>query len=183
VTHPLAPLATQLADRAVRYVLIGVSGANFYGPNGQAVFVTDDFDLFVPPDVDNLVRAWDACEQTELDLWLGDEPLDRPRDRWLAERVVERRALTRVTGPNELLLDLTLVMAGFDFETVWAERREFRVEGVPVPTARLLHIVESKQAAGRPKDPPSLLRSFGEAGQLFLATHMDALEPLFKKPW
>jgi hypothetical protein len=79
------------------------------------------------------------------------------------------RALTRVTGPNELRLDLTLIMAGFDFETVWAERREFRVEGIPVPTARLMHIVESKQAAGRPKD------------QLFLATHKDALEQLFKK--
>jgi hypothetical protein len=94
----------------------------------------------------------------------------RPRDLWLAERVVERRALTRVTGPNELLLDLTLVMAGFDFERVWAERREFRVEGTRVPTARLLHIIESKNAAGRPKD------------QLFLATHKDALEQLLKKP-
>jgi hypothetical protein len=44
------------------------------------------------------------------------------------------------------------------------------VEGVRVPTARLLHIVESKQAAGRPKD------------LLFLTTHRDALEQLLKKP-
>ncbi|HEY5618296.1 MAG TPA: hypothetical protein VIK60_10140 [Vicinamibacterales bacterium] len=36
--------------------------------------------------------------------------------------------------------------------------------------ARLLHIVTSKQAAGRLKD------------QLFLATHQDALEQLLKKP-
>ena len=36
-------------------------------------------------------------------------------------------------------------------------------------TARLLHIVESNQAAGRPKD------------QLFLATHKDALEQLLKR--
>lgn len=170
MTHPLAPLATELAQRAVRYVLIGVSAANFYGPDGQAVFVTQDFDLFLPPEPDNLVRAWDACERAALELWLGDEPLDRPRDHRLAERVVERRGLTRVTGPGEFKADLTLVMAGFDFDTVWAQRREFRVEGVPVPTARLLHIVESKAAAGRPKD------------QLFLATHKDALEQLLKKP-
>jgi hypothetical protein len=45
VTHPLAPLARDLARRTVRYVLIGVSGANFYGPEGQAVFTTQDFDL------------------------------------------------------------------------------------------------------------------------------------------
>ena len=170
MTHPFAPLARELSDHTVRYVLIGVSGANFYGPAGQAVFTTNDFDLFFPPDPDNLVRAWDACRHVHLDLWLGDEPLDRPQDRWLAERIIERRALTRATGPDALLIDLTVVMAGFDFETVWTERREFLVEGVPVPTARLLHIVESKQVAARPKD------------QLFLATHKDALEQLLKKP-
>jgi hypothetical protein len=170
VTHPLAPLAAELAARAVRYVLIGVSAANMYGPSGQAVFTTNDFDLFVPPEPENLVRAWEACERAALDLWLGDEPLDRPRDLWLAERVVDMRALTRMTGPGEFLADLTLVMAGFNFEAVWAQRREFLIEGIPVSTARLMHIVESKQAAGRPKD------------QLFLATHKDALEQLLKKP-
>ena len=61
-------------------------------------------------------------------------------------------------------------MKAFDFETVWNERREFLIEGVPIPTARLLHIVESKQAAGRDKD------------KLFLATHLDALKQLLQKP-
>lgn len=166
----LARVARELAARSVRYVLIGVSGANLYGPAGQAVFTTEDIDLFLPPDPENLVRAWSACERVPLDLWLGDEPLDSPRDLWLAERVVERRALTTAKGTNDLLIDLTLVMKAFDFEAVWKERREFLIERVPVPTARLLHIVESKQAAGRPKD------------QLFLATHKDALEQLLKTP-
>jgi hypothetical protein len=168
MTHPLGPLAGPLASNSVRYLLIGVSGANLYGPSGQAVFTTDDFDLFLPTDPDNLVRAWRACAQVPLDLWLGNEPLDSPRDEWLAGRVIERLALTRATGPNELVVDLTLVMKGFEFETVWRERREFLIEGVRVPTARLLHIVESKQATGRPKD------------QLFLATHKDALEQLLR---
>jgi hypothetical protein len=50
------------------------------------------------------------------------------------------------------------------------ERRIFSLDGLDVPTARLTHIIESEQAAGRPKD------------QLFLATHQDALEQLLKKP-
>ena len=150
--------------------MIGVSGANLYGPAGQAVFSTDDFDLFLPLDPDNLVKAWAACEELGLDLWLGDEPLDTPRDRWLAERIVERRALTRGTGPEDLQVDLTLVMKGFEFEAIWPERRSFLIEGVEISTARLLHIVMSKQAAGRLKD------------QLFLTTHKDALEQLLKPP-
>jgi len=151
-------------------VLIGVSGANFYAVPPASRFVTDDYDLFLPPDPDNLVRAWSACEEIGGELWLTDEPLDRPRDRWLAERIIERRGVTRVTGAQDLKVDLTLVMKGFEFEAVWRERRVFLVEGVEVPTARLLHIVTSKHAAGRPKD------------HYFLASHQDALEQLFKKP-
>lgn len=170
MTHPLAPLARYLAEGDVRYLLVGVSGANLYAPAGQAIFPTEDFDLFVPVDPDNLVRAWEACVAGRLDLWVANEPLERPRDRALAERIVERRLLTRATGPDDLQVDLTLVMQGFEFETVWAARRMFTLDGVPLPTARLTHIVTSKHAAGRPKD------------QLFLATHQDALEQLLRKP-
>jgi hypothetical protein len=133
-------------------------------------FVTDDWDLFLPTDADNLVDAWAACDDIGAELWLGDEPLERPRNRWLAERIVERRVLTRVIGPGGLRADLTLVMEGFDFETVWENRRLFVIGGVEVPTARLLHIVSSKQATGRDKD------------KLFLASHRDALEQLLKPP-
>lgn len=153
----------------MRYLLIGVSAANLYGPAGQAVFITDDFDVLLPLDPANLVQAWDAAEAAGLELWSNGEPLDRPHDLWIAERIVERRALTRAKGNDDLLVDFTLVMKGYDFDSVWNERREFLIEGVPVPTARLLHIVESKRAAGRDKD------------KLFLATHKDALEQLFGK--
>lgn len=169
MSEPLLPLARALATRRVRYLLIGVSGANFYAPPPMARFVTDDWDLFLPVDPANLVHAWAACEEAGVDVWLGDEPLDKPRDRWLAERIVDRRALTRVTGPDDLRVDFTLVMKGFDFETVWKDRRVFTLSGVEVPTARLLHIVASKQAAGRQKD------------QLFLTSHKDALEQLLKR--
>ena len=170
MTNPLVPVGRALANRSVRYVLIGVAGANFYAPTGQASFVTRDFDLFLPADPDNLVRAWAACDDAAAEVWLDDDPLDRPRDRWLAERIIDRRTLTRVTGPPNLEVDLTLVMKGFEFEAVWNERRVFVVEGVEIPTARLTHIVASKQAAGRPKD------------QLFLATHLDALQQWLKLP-
>lgn len=165
---PITPLTLALHERSVRYVMIGVAGANLYAPDGQAVFTTKDRDLFLPPDPDNLVRAWAACEAAQLALRSGEEPLDFPRDRWLSERVIERRVLTRGSN-DELEIDLTLVMTGFDFETVWTERRTFMVDGVEIPVARLLHIVTSKHATGRDKD------------KLFLATHRDALEQLLKR--
>jgi len=164
----LLPLVRALHDRGVRFVLIGVAGANHYVLPGSPLFVTTDHDLFLPLEPDNLVRAWAACEGAALSLWIGDEPLDIPRDRWLADRVIERKALTHARGPD-VVVDLTLVMKGFDFETVWSERREFQVENRPLPVARLLHIVTSKREAGRNKD------------KLFLATHREELEQLFKR--
>ena len=77
--------------------------------------------------------------------------------------------MTRATGPDDFAVDLTLVMQGYDFETVWPERREFVIDGTKLPVARLLHIVSSKHAVGRDKD------------RLFLATHRDALEQLLKR--
>lgn len=125
--------------------------------------------MFVPSDPANALAAWAACESVGLELWSGREPLDRPRDLLLAEAVVARRALVRASDGRGLDIDLTLVMAGFEFEAVWSERNLFRAEGVEIPVARLRHIVESKAAAGRPKD------------RLFLATHEEAVRVLLRE--
>lgn len=162
----LTPLARALHEQNVRFVLIGIGGANLFATSGGTVFTTEDCDLFLPLDADNLVRAWNACESAGFSLWCGNELLDMPRDRFIADAVVARQALVRATDEAGRQVDLTLVMAGFDFERVWNERRIFTVEGVDIPVARLAHIVESKAAAGREKD------------RLFLATHAEALKQL-----
>ena len=159
-------LVSALLRRGVRFVLIGVWGANFHAPDASAVFATLDHGLFLPPDPDNLLEAWRACDELGLSLQAGGGPLDTPRDRSLARAVADRRALTRATAPSGLAVDLTLVMTGFDFEPVWDERRIFLVDGVEVPVARLSHIIRSKAATGREKD------------RLFLATHAEALRQM-----
>ena len=159
-------LAGALSANEVRYLVIGVWGANYYASSGTAMFITLDRDLFLPADADNLLEAWRVCETSGFRLFAGTESLDVPRDTVLARAVVERRALTRASDGAGTDVDLALVMSGFDFETVWPARRVFEVEGVAIPVARLSHIVESKARAGRQKD------------RLFLATHREALEQL-----
>ena len=161
-----ARLVRSLERAGVRFVLIGLAGANYYARSGATLFVTEDRDLLLPLDPDNALAAWGVCEAMGLELRCGREPLDRPRDRFLAERVVTNRALVRATDGAGLDVDLSLVMAGFDFETVWAERRVFRVGTVDIPVARIGHIIESKRRVGREKD------------QMFLATHAEAIREL-----
>jgi hypothetical protein len=150
-------------------VVIGVGGLNYYAEDGSTIFPTRDRDLLLPLDPVNLVRCWEACAAVGLRLYSEREPLDRPRDLWLAERVVASRALTRASDGVELEIDLALVMAGFEFDTVWTNRRTFRVDDVDIPVARLLDIVVSKRAAGRDKDI------------LFLAAHREALAALLRR--
>jgi predicted nucleotidyltransferase len=97
------------------------------------------------------------------------EPLDQPHDLVIARAVIEQRALTRAVDGMQLLVDLTLVMAGFEFEEVWSQRRIFRLDGVELPVARLGHIVTSKAKAGRDKD------------RLFLKTYEQVLDELMQR--
>jgi hypothetical protein len=163
---PFLRLVRSLGRAGVRFVVIGLSGVNLHARSASELFATQDRDLFIPPHADDALRAWRVSEKLGFELTCGGEPLDRPRDRFLAERVVANRALVRATDHAGLDVDFTLVMAGFEFETVWRERRIFRVESVEVPVARLVHIIESKRRAGREKD------------RLFFATHSEAIGDL-----
>jgi hypothetical protein len=162
-----AQLVSALQADDVRFVVIGVSGANYWARHAGMQFSTKDRDLFLPPDPDNELRAWRVCERNGLTLWCGDEPLGGPKDDFLANAVVERRMLVTAIGTPDLVVDLSLVMAGLDFDEVWANHRDFEVDGVTIPVASLRDIIESKRIANREKD------------RLFLATHAEALRQFF----
>lgn len=164
-----ASLAGALSARGVRYLVIGVWGANYYAPSGSAMFTTLDRDLFLPADTGNLLVAWQVCLGSGFELFAGMERLDEPRDADLARAIVERRALTRASDGMGTDVDLSLVMSGFDFEAIWPARRIFEVDEIAIPVARLSHIVESKARAGREKD------------RLFLATHREALDSILSE--
>jgi hypothetical protein len=162
-------LIRALLKHNVRSVVIGVWGANYYAARGSMVFETNDRDLFLPPNAQNMLAAWQACRESSFSLWVGDEPLGEPLDQQLAGKVIEQRALvTAISASGSEQVDLSLVMKGFSFEEVWLQRRIFRVGEVEIPVASLTQIVESKRQANRAKD------------RLFLATHAEALEQLLR---
>lgn len=136
--------------------------------HGSATFTTLDRDLFMPLVAENLLRAWRAAESLGFELTCSGRPLDHPRDLCLAEQFLRNRALTRAAIDMHILVGFTLVMAGFEFEPVWRERRTLAVDDTPVHVARMTHIVTSMALAGRPKD------------HLFIATHKEALEELLR---
>lgn len=163
---PFTRLLDEFHRGGIRFIVIGVWGANYYARTSAALFTTEDRDLLLPLDPANMLGAWRIAVAHGFGLFAGTEPLDEPRDAGLARRIVDARALVSAVNAEGLQVDLSLVMEGFDFKTVWRERRTFEVDGVTIPVARLRHIVESKAATGREKD------------RLFLAAHADAIRDL-----
>jgi hypothetical protein len=167
---PFARLLDALHQAEVRFVVIGVAGANYHAVAHQTLFATQDRDLLLPLEPNNELACWRACLASDLELTSAGGPLESPIDLELAERVVANRATVRGESSSGLQVDLNLVMAGFDFEEVWRARSTFLVEGVEIPVATLEHIVESKRTAGRDKD------------LLFLRQHRDVLEEILRRP-
>ncbi|HEX6812503.1 MAG TPA: hypothetical protein VF384_12835 [Planctomycetota bacterium] len=165
---PFVDACRALIRDGVRFVVIGVWGANYYARSAGTTLATLDLDAFLPLDAHNLVLAWKACQSVGCTLWAGDEPLGPPTLE-LAEAVVARRALTTAVDDTGAEIDLTLTMTGFSFAEVDAAKASFLVDGVSVPVARLAHIVRSKMLAGRPKD------------QLFLTSHRTLLDRLMRR--
>ena len=126
-------VARQLDQAGVTYIVIGVGGANFHALDPTDTFETDDLDLLLPLDSENLARAWDACDK-------------------LGFHVEPERGTTRAGRPTELAVDLTLELAAFEFADLWADRRTFLVDEVEIPVARLSQIIRSKAAANRERD-------------------------------
>jgi hypothetical protein len=71
-------LVAALTAAGLRFVLIGVAGANHWARSGAAIFSTQDYDLFLPLDPEAELAAWRACQLAGLELWSHGEPLGQP---------------------------------------------------------------------------------------------------------
>jgi len=147
-------------DRArVRFLLIRMGTGNLASPDGTVVRALYH-DLFLPPDPQNALHAWQGCEEAGLELWAAGEPLGSPLDLWLAEHVVAGRVQVRATDRKGLLVDLTLFVDGFEFESLWPARRVWVIDGVEVPVAQARPASSDPAKAGAASlllpPPPSL---------------------------
>jgi hypothetical protein len=172
-----ARLLRALRRADVRYLIIGVGGAALHAETIGARLYTKDLDLFLPRDPENLLACWTACETAGFELWSGSEPLDMPRDLWLAGRVVAQSALTTAQGPDALPTDLTFVMGRLDFEDVWLRRSSCDADTVPADVARLSDIVEAKRHADREKDRTFLTKNRAVLEELLRAESPPETRP------
>ncbi|MBI2167532.1 MAG: hypothetical protein HYU34_04715 [Candidatus Omnitrophica bacterium] len=151
---PYLKVIKQFNRLGVRYVVVGMSGINYYARDPRQTFGTLDFDLFLEPTLTNVKKAIPALKR--LGYHVAGE-----REEVLEEElkgiVRIRQTLTATTAYGEMI-ELLLEISGFPFTELARDAATFTVEGVGVRVGSLEKLLRSKKLAGRPKDAAFLKR-------------------------
>ena len=151
---PYRAVIQRFNRRGVRYVVIGMSGINYYSKHPSETFATLDYDVFLEPTLRNVRQAVESL--ADLGFTLGTSA-GRFKPDQLTRVVRGRRTLIARTSEG-VTVELLLEISGFPFSELVRDAATFTVRGVPVKVGRLTKLLKSKQLAGRPKDRQFLRR-------------------------
>lgn len=151
---PYRAVIHQLNRRGVRYVVVGMSGINYYADNPAQTFATLDYDIFIDPTLTNVEQALRCVKRLGFAVGTSAGPL---KAGGLKAIVRERKTLVATT-PDGLMVELLLRVSGYTFSDLARDAATFTVRGVPVKVGRLTKLLGSKKAAGRAKDRQFLRR-------------------------
>lgn len=144
-------ILARLGRKKVEYLLIGVSGINFYADGPGSMIATQDVDILLKPVAGNMLAALKVFEAAGYRLESNGEPLVGI-DGWLAERILERRAVVTAVKDDAFRVDMVTDGGGIPFQEWKKSVRVFEIEGVSVPVGDLSQLVQAKHNAGREKD-------------------------------
>ena len=151
---PYRAAIQQFNRRGVHYVVVGMSGVNYYARTPSEAFATLDYDVFLEPTLKNVGQAVQSLEALGFEIGTVTGRLKAGQ---LTRIVRERRTVTATT-PEGAAIELFLEVSGFPFSELTKDAATFTVRGVPVKVGRLTKLLRSKKLAGRPKDRAFLRR-------------------------
>ncbi len=161
--NPYHLLLRELTRAGVEYMVIGVSGINYFAKDARTLLSTADYDLFLRPTPENMTRAWRAFQKSGYTVVVrkGDHTvaLRRLSPRGGQTLAKDQRTLIAI-GPYQLVAEGLLAVSGFTFDemkrrAVWMRDRELRFRFL---VGGLADLLESKRLADREKDRLFLAR-------------------------
>lgn len=133
-TTQLAAVCHLLNQEGARYVMVGQRALQLWG----SAVAGCDIEILIEPTPVNAARTLRALDKAGFEL----------AREWLANDIIER-AVTVIGGaPRVHLLTVALSV---HFRDASPDAQDILVEGVPIPTASLDHLIATKRT-GRPQD-------------------------------
>ncbi len=151
---PYRAVLARFNRTGVRYVVVGMSGINYYAKRPSQAFGTMDFDLFLDPTLSNVKKALRNLERLGLTLGTKEGALGSVKGLTGEElkQLVRHRVTFVATTPEGFMAELLLQISGYPFSELAKDAATFDAQGVPVRVGRLEKLLRSKKIAGRPKD-------------------------------
>ena len=161
--NPYHLLLRELTRSGVDYIVIGVSGINYFAKDARQILSTADYDLFLKPTPGNILIAWKVFRKSGYSVAVreGDhrKPLRGVGSAAGARLVKEGRTMVAV-GPYQLVVEGLLAVSGYTFDelersAVWMRDRKLKFRFL---VGSLADLLESKRIANREKDRLFLAR-------------------------
>jgi hypothetical protein len=135
-------MLSAFADAEVEYLLVGAYALAAHG-HPRA---TGDMDLWVR-------QSWENAERVLQALSVFGAPLSdvETEDFQTPDTVFQ-------IGVTPRRIDILTTISGVDFQEAWPERMEIELEGLTIPVLGREHLIQNKQALGRPQDQADIDR-------------------------
>lgn len=154
IYDPYIELLDKFNKHRVDYVIIGMSGINYYASKAAETFSTQDFDIFVKPAINNIKKVISIFEKLNYDMIANKKKIEK-KD---VKSIVRNKNTILATDPYGITFESILAVSGYTFSQMQKDAVIFNVNNVPVKVAKLRKLLMSKKIAGREKDKLFLKR-------------------------
>lgn len=145
---PYLRVLKALNQAGVRYVVVGMSGINYYAADPRETFSTMDYDIFLDPTKVNIEKTLAVLSKQKYTLSTSKGLLD-PKN---LDQLIEDRNTLIATDSFGIMIEFLLQISGYPFSEIFRDAETFRVGNVPIKVGRLNKLIQSKKIADRPKD-------------------------------
>jgi len=151
---PYAEILGKFNHGGIKYVVIGMSGINYYALKAQETFATQDFDIFVNPTIDNVKKCITIFRNLNYSLTANNQNLN---DSSIKDIVRNKKTILAVDTYG-ITFELILAVSGYTFSQMEKDAAIFAVENISIKVGKLNKLLLSKKIAGREKDKLFLKR-------------------------
>ena len=133
------------------YIVIGVSGINYYARDSRQIIMTADYDIFLKPELKNIRKALKVMRSLDYTLMVGDRTFTSLQNSNI-ERLIKKRRTIACENPEHNLIKLCLEVSGYSFDELKRNARFFKAGRDKIQVGSLRDLLQMKMLAGREKD-------------------------------
>ena len=135
----------------VSYIVVGVSGINYYARDAHNLIMTADYDIFLKPEATNVTKAIKILKAKGFTIVTKKDAIRRISKK-AAGDIVRRKTTLTCENFYGNMVDICLEVSGFSFAELDKKSKIFKAGRTPIRVGRLRDILKTKEIAARPKD-------------------------------